>query len=94
MYYHNGFGCLVVGFIIFFIAFLFFTRLLFTTPIGLILLAYLLYRWYIGDKKASKNQNMESYNTSEFNSEDAGNNDFFENEEVIDVDFDETDEDD
>lgn len=94
MYYHSGFGCLVVGFIMFFIAFLFFTRLLFTTPIGLIFLAYLLYRWYVENKKASKSQNMESYNNPEYNSEDVENNEFFENEEVIDVDFVDTDEDD
>lgn len=94
MYYSNNFGCLIV-FVIFFTLFLFGTRLLFTTPLGLVVAAYLIYRWYIGNKKASidsDSEPTEKFTNSNNNDNNNNNGDFFkENEEVIDVDYEDID---
>ncbi|MEA3423128.1 MAG: hypothetical protein U9Q80_05000 [Bacillota bacterium] len=92
MYYSNNFGCLIV-FVIFFALFLFASRLLFTTPLGLVFAAYLIYRWYIGNKKAAVNSDSEpTENYNNDNNDNNNNGDFFkENEEVIDVDYEDID---
>ena len=90
MYYSNNFGCLFALFL-FFIIFLGGTRLLFTTPLGLILVAYMIYRIYKSNYMVK--QNSTTYTEHVFNEEEKPNqtNDFFENEDVIDTEYEEID---
>ncbi len=88
MYYSNNFGCLIV-LVIFILIFSFATRLIFTTPLGLVLAIYLIYRWYVGNKKVSVKSNDQP--TEEFSSNNNHEEFFDEDEEVIDVDYEDID---
>lgn len=97
MYYYNNFGCLV-GIILFFVIFLSFTKLLFTTPLGLVLIVYLIYRWYVGNRRVTTftaSQNGTVYEeTDNFNSNNDSqkqNDEMFNKDEVIDIDYEEID---
>lgn len=90
MQFNNSFGCLFTLFL-FFVIFLGATRLLFTTPLGLILLGYLIYRMYKSNYKIKQNSTTYTEHVFEEEEESDNNNNFFENDDVIDIEYEEID---
>lgn len=83
---NGNLGCLVliVVLLLTFSVLTIFGRIIFTTPLGLVLLAYIIYVWYKRKKRVVVNQ-QEEVNT---NSEENASNKFAEDTgPVIDVDY-------
>lgn len=72
-----GCGILILGVIVFFLIMRFAGWLVFGTPVGLVLLAYIIYRYFKKNKPVADVTHHESEHTPEFTSTD----------EVIDVDY-------
>ena len=97
MQIYNRFGCLI-AMILFFVVFFSFTRLLFMTPIGWILIAYLAYRMYKSYVITSYSNNNQRSDTTyqapeEPQESEESIRDFFEDDNIIDIDFEEVDDD-
>lgn len=90
MHYYNSLGCLGVLFF-FMILFLGFTRLLFTTPLGLIFLAFIAYRMITVGAARRKMEQEVHQQVYEEPEREKDPEDFFESDEVIDIDFEEID---
>ncbi|OPL09394.1 MAG: hypothetical protein AVO33_00825 [delta proteobacterium ML8_F1] len=92
-YYNNNLGCLI-GTIIFLMLFFSFTRVLFTTPIGWLIIAYVVIRW-ISRRSTQMNRQEPLHRESpkeepKSPEREAG----FDKSDVIDIDFVEIDEED
>jgi hypothetical protein len=71
--------------------FLGFSRLLFTTPLGLILLGYILYRMFRANSIRKNVEEQVFHNVEQENEPERNPEDFFETEDFVDIDYEEID---
>lgn len=92
MYYMNQWGCFG-AMMVAMVLFLVFTRLIFATPLGLILLGYLAYRM-LRTRKPPEDVHYDSGNFNQSSAEpEKDPENFFDNGDFVDIDFEEVDDD-
>jgi len=91
-YYNNNLGCLL-GTVVLLVLFFSFTRVLFTTPIGWLIIAYVVIRWITHRPREMNRPDTTARNPVHEEPAASTQEKGFDKSDVIDIEFEEIDED-